>query len=360
MDSLYDVIIVGGGPAGAAAAIQLARNDSAVAARTLLLDAAVFPREKLCGGGVIRESDRLLAHLEIEADVASIPIHAIRFEYEGGCALHRRANLFRVVRREEFDHALLRAVKTCGVTVQEGERVARLMRERDSVCVETRSGSYRARVVIGADGARSLVRRSLVGPERGERFVALGVLTPWHEGSDSDSNTAVLDFRPVARGLRGYAWEFPSVRAGERWMNRGLGGSRWPSGVSARQLFAEMLEARGVDRGRCRIEGGSAPLYDPESPQSAERVLLAGDAVGVDPLFGEGISVALGTGILAAHAASEALAVDRFDFSDHRERVRDSAVGWQLTRSRLLADPLYEAAAKPRGLAHWIGEGVSP
>ena len=216
---------------------------------------------------------------------------------------------------------------------------------------------YRARVVIGADGAGSLVRRSLVGPAAGERFVALGVLTPWQDRPDGDANTAVLDFRPVARGLRGYAWDFPALRAGERRMNRGLGGTRWPAGVSARQLFAETLKTRGIDPRRCRFDGGSAPLYDPESPQSAERVLLTGDAVGVDPWFGEGISVAIGTGILAAHAATGALAAERFDFADYGERVRESAVGWQLCRNRLLADAFYEAAAKPRGLASWIGNG---
>jgi geranylgeranyl reductase family protein len=357
MDSLYDVIVVGAGPAGTATAIQLALNDPAVAKRTLVLDAAVFPREKLCGGGIVRESDRLLGHLGVEVDVPSVPIHAIRFQYEGGSAVHRGANLFRVVQRAEFDHVLLSAAKLRGATVREGERVVRLVRERDCVCVETRSGSYRARIVIGADGTRSVVRSSLVGPDRGERFVALGTLTPWNDGSDDDLNTAVLDFRPVARGLRGYAWDFPSLRSGQRRMNRGLGGSRWPSGVSAGQLFAELLEARGVDPGRFRPLGGSAPLYDPESPQSAERVLLAGDAVGVDPWFGEGISVAIGTGILAAHAASEALAEGRFDFAGYRERVRESAVGWRLTRSRLLAEPFYEAAAKPRSLAPWFGNG---
>lgn len=359
MGSPYEVIIVGGGPAGSAAAIQLARRDPGLAERTLLLEAAVFPREKLCGGGVVRQSDRLLAHLGVEADVPCVRIHAVRFEYDGGHALYRKPDLFRVVRREEFDHALLREAKARGVSVREGEPVVQLVRERDGVRVATRRGEYPGRLVIGADGAKSLVRHSLVGPARGERFVALDVLTPGLDGPDDDWDTAVLDFRPVARGLRGYAWDFPSLRAGERWMNRGLGGARWPAGASLRQLFADALEARGVEIERCRLKGWSAPLYDPESPLAAERVLLAGDAVGVDPWLGEGISVALGTGILAAHAAAEALAEGRFEFADYGERVRESAVGWQLRRNRLLADPFYEAAAKPRGLEPWIGKGVT-
>jgi geranylgeranyl reductase family protein len=354
---LYDAIIVGGGPAGSAAAIHLARKDPAVASRTLLLDAAVFPREKLCGGGIVWESRCLLNDLGVKLDVPSVSVRALRWEYEGGSAIHRGEKLLRVVRREEFDHALLRIASARGVKVREGEPVVRLRRERDHVLVETRRAEYRARVVIGADGANSVVRRSLVGAARGDRFVALGVLTPPRDRREGDSDIAVMDFRPVARGLRGYTWDFPSRRRGERWINRGMNGARWPEGVSLRQLFTESLEARGVDLDGCRIEGGTAPIFHPESPQSAERVVLAGDAVGVDPLLGEGISVAIGTGMLAANAVTTALAAQRFDFSDYGRYLRGSSVGRRLCANHLGADRFYEDAAKLGGLATWVGNG---
>jgi flavin-dependent dehydrogenase len=253
---------------------------------------------------------------------------------------------------------LLRHARAGGVEVREGEPVVGFVRERDGVLVETRHGAYRTRVLIGADGAKSRVRSALVGPTGGERFVALELLTPGHDGPDGAANTAVFDFRPVAHGLRGYAWHFPSLKAGERWTNRGLGGTRWPRGESLLALFRSALRARGIEPRCSRIEGWSAPLYHPDSPKSAERVLLAGDAIGVDPWLGEGISVALGTGIVAANAAADALGAGRFDFADYRERIHESAVGWQLERQRNLADPFYEAAAALRGLAPWLGQGA--
>jgi flavin-dependent dehydrogenase len=260
------------------------------------------------------------------------------------------------VRRFEFDHQLLAAARRAGVRVSEGERVQRLSIEAGEVRVATDAGEHRARVVIGADGAKSVVRSSLVGPPLGRQMVALETVTGGYD--DDEANTAVFDFRPVARGLRGYAWSFPSLRGEERWRVRGIGGSSWSTGTSLKTFFAESLAAQGVDLREYRYAGWSAPAYDPESPQSAPHALLAGDAVGVEPWLGEGITSAIGSGILAAHVAAEALVSGRFDFSDYGERLRESAVGWRMLRNRDLADPFYEAVGK-HGLDFIVPGGTS-
>lgn len=350
---------MGAGPAGAAAALQLAKSDPALARRTLLIDAEPFPREKLCGGGLIPESDRFLAHLEAECGCDAVPIRRIVFEYPGGRAVNASRRFFRVVHRRQFDQALVETASARGVEVRTGDAVEHLERDGERICLGTRSGvALDARVLIGADGARSSVRRALVGAVRGGRFVALETLSPGHDGAGTDcSETAVFDFRPAASGLRGYAWHFPSLRHGRPWMNRGLGGAARSGRGRLRESFEALLEARGIGAPCGGIQGGGAPFYDARRPQGAERVLLAGDAVGIDPWFGEGISVALGTGILAAHAAMRGLASGDFGFEDHGKRIADSAVGWTLRRKQVLAELFYPLARIDGGMGVFLGAG---
>lgn len=352
-----DVAIVGAGPAGSAAAIQIARRSRQLAGRTLLLDAAQFPRPKVCGGGVVRAADRFLAHLDVEAAVPSVRIDAIRFEYAGGGSVRHLPRAFRVVRRDAFDHCLLRAARRLGVGVRQGEPVLRLRREREAIVVVTTKAEYRAGVVIGADGSNGVVRRTLVGG-RPRRFAALEVVTPLLPAEENAAATAVFDFRPAAGGLQGYCWDFPCVVGGARAMNRGIGGATWTTGRSLKRLFEAHLAPRGIELRPADLAGATAPYYDPLLPQSAERVLLAGDAVGIDRWFGEGISVAIGTGMLAAHAAVEAFERREFAFADHHRRIRRSAVGDDLRRRRAVARAFYRAARRGRPLWPWLGAGA--
>jgi menaquinone-9 beta-reductase len=354
------VVIVGGGPAGASAAIQLAARSPECVERTLLLDRAIFPRDKLCGGGVVRQADRLLFHLGVRIDVPSVPIDRLRFEDVAGHSTLEQKRAFRVVRRDEFDHALLNEVKARGIEVHEGEGVRELQRIDGGIRVTTDQREYETRVVIGADGANGIVRRSLVPSRRHRRFVALEVFTSRadREASADASRSAVFDFAPAARGLRGYYWDFPSVCGGEPRMNRGIGGSSWSRSTSLRALFDEELTARDQAASDGDLHGATIPIYDPSLPQSSPHVVLAGDAVGVDPWLGEGISVAVGTGMLAAHATAEAFARDAFGFPDHRTRIRNSAVGKQIRRNRIIARQFYRAALRGDRLATWFGTGA--
>jgi geranylgeranyl reductase family protein len=356
----FDVVIVGAGPAGSAAALQLGRLG--LAARTLLIDARSFPRDKLCGGGLVPESDRLLAHLGVPPQaIPSVPIREVRFEYPGGHAVQRDKQFFRVVHRNVLDDVLAREARARGVEWRDGDAVTRLERDGGRIVITTVSGAnLEARVAIGADGASSLVRRTLVGGVRSDRLVALEALTPGHDGAaDADSPTAVFDFRPAATGVRGYSWDFPSLRHGEPWMNRGIVAAPRSSAAPLRSLFTDVLLERGVTCDAQQIQGAGASLYDADRPQSAERVLLAGDAVGIDPWFGEGISVALGTGIIAAHTAAEALASCHFAFGDYARRIEQSAVGWSLRRKQAIAGLFYPAARVPGGMAAFLGGGMT-
>ncbi|PYQ18412.1 MAG: hypothetical protein DMF79_15080 [Acidobacteria bacterium] len=164
-----DVIVVGGGPAGVAAAIFLRNRGHDV----LLLDAARFPRDKVCGEGVSPEAWRLLDRLDAVPAVRALRPHPLRgmaltapdgTTFRGEYGPTREPGF--AAPREALDHALLGCARRAGVEVREGARVTAVRREGARVVgVELEHGrgseAWAARLVVGADGRRSRVARSL-------------------------------------------------------------------------------------------------------------------------------------------------------------------------------------------------------
>src|SRR5437867_9668537 len=147
----HDGIVVGGGPGGSTAAWRLAR----AGLRPLLLDAAVFPRVKVCAGWVTPEA---MADVEVDPDKYPLTIQAFsacRFEFEG--ARHetrwRTPASYGIVRRE-FDHYLLDRARAAGTDVREGARVTAVIRDADGIRVVSEHGAFEASVVIGAGADR--------------------------------------------------------------------------------------------------------------------------------------------------------------------------------------------------------------
>lgn len=342
----YAIVIVGAGPAGCAAAIHLANTHPDVARRTLVLEKAIFPRPKLCAGGVTTHADDLLKRLHVQLGVPSFPIHAIRFVYDNLAFTFRMKNIFRVVSREEFDAALARKVHERGIALREGEAVTDLIRDEAGVTVVTTKDVYRAHIVIGADGANSVVRTKL-GLARWDRIARLvEILTPADatRAPEFVEHTAVFDFTPLRYGVQGYCWDFPSFQQGMAMMNRGLGDLHIHSHRprhNLKPIFAAMLARRGIELNEARLRGHPERWYDAALKHSAPRVLLAGEAAGVDPLFGEGISHALDWGMRAADEAVRALARGDFSFAEYERRIAQSALGRRLRFKRALARIVY-------------------
>lgn len=340
----YDIVIVGAGPAGSAAAIQIANRNSDLARGTLVIEKAIFPREKLCGGGVTTHADALLAQLRVQLDVPFFPIHAIKFVYDDLAFTFRMPNIFRVVRREEFDTALAQRARERGIAIKEGEALIDLVRDENGVTVQTNRATYRARIVIGADGANSVVRQKL-GLVRWDRISRLiEILSPGDaiRSPEFINHTAVFDFTPMARGVQGYYWDFPSLKQGVPMMNRGIFDSRVHPRLprpSLKPAFETLLAQREVEINH--LQGHPERWFDGSVKHSAPRVLLAGDAAGTEPLFGEGISHALDFGMRAAEEAMRAIQRDDFSFADYERRIALSALGRRLMFKRVIAHVVY-------------------
>ncbi len=342
----HDIIIVGAGPAGSAAAIQIANRNPDLARRTLVIEKAMFPRHKLCGGGVTTHADALLAQMHVKLDVPSFPIHAIKFIYEDLDFTVHINDVFRVIRREEFDAALAHVARERGVELREDEALVDIQRDSAGVSVQTKNGTHRAKIVIGADGANSVVRQKL-GLVRWDRTSRLmEILSPVDAARTPEfvAHTAVFDFTPLMLGVQGYHWDFPSFKQGVPMMNRGLFDSRvHPDRPRAelKSAFEELLGKREVELDATHLQGHPERWFDPFTKHSAPRVLLAGDAAGTEPLFGEGISHALNFGMLAADETLRALARSDFSFADYERRVTWSALGRRLQFKRVIAHIVY-------------------
>jgi flavin-dependent dehydrogenase len=364
----HDVIIVGSGPAGSAVALGLAARDPAVAARTLLLEKAHHPRDKTCAGGVIPKAVHVLERLGITLDVPQVTVGQAGVAVPGARVIVDEPALCHVVRRRDFDARLAWAARDRGVALREGEHVTGIARDGDGVRVETATRTYWAPVVVGADGSGSLVRRALVPGTAGIVGRALMCDVPV-AATGWDGYAArryEFDFTPCPSGFRGYRWTFPCVIDGVPHANVGVYALPPTDGTRLKsELHAELRRIGGASD-----DWKAFPIrtYAAGSALVAPRALLVGDAAGVDPLMGEGISFALEHGLLAADAIIGARACGDWSFRGYARAVARGPIGRKLRRLGLGARLFYGrrqrlwfrlAAASPRaqaiGLAWYNG-----
>jgi geranylgeranyl reductase family protein len=373
----YEVIVVGAGPAGTGTALALAQLAPELASRTLLLEKAAHPRDKTCAGGLIPRTHAVLHELGVVVDVPAARVDHAAVVVPGGQVRIGGSDLCRVIRRRHFDAALARAAAARGVRVQERARVVGLRREAGGVRVETETATYWAPVVVGADGSGSLVRRQLVGGPGGPiaRAIACDVPVPATRWDGFDVCRYDFDFLVLARGLRGYGWTFPCLVDGLPHANVGV--YALPP-YDAGTMHAEMQRLLAGIGNLATPRWRAFPIhtYTPAARLAAANTLLVGDAAGVDPLMGEGISFALEYGRLAAQAIVEARAAGTLDFAHYETAVHGGPLGRKLRRLVWAAERCYGprwrvwlrlARSSPRlqraaldwynGVAPWEGRG---
>jgi geranylgeranyl reductase family protein len=338
-----DVIVVGGGPAGALAALALARRRVDV----LVLDKKRFPRDKPCGGGirygVYRRFPDLAQHLR--ATVAIHEIRRVRMESPAGHSVVAAGEepFYLTLRRTELDAALLARARAEGARVTEAARATEVERGPEGVVVRCVDGrALAARLVIGADGVNSVVART-AGLTAGfaDETLAIDTMeeTPLAELAMTEPDTMYVAYG--YNGWPGYGYVFPKrdcVDFGVGFLlpffKRALGGP--PYAHHAR--FLEEVAARGVVRGRSNPDNFKAyrlPLGGPLARTYADRTLLCGDAGGfVNAYTGEGIYYAMVTGRHAGEVAAEA--VTRGDGS--AARLAEYEARWQAEIGDELAD----------------------
>jgi flavin-dependent dehydrogenase len=336
-----EIIIVGSGPAGAATALGIAARSPALARGTTMLERAVHPRDKTCAGGVIPKAVRLLGDLGLALDVPQARVDRAAVDTPCGRIAIDDHGLCRVVRRRELDAMLAWAARDRGVELREGEHVREIARDGDGVRVVTDARTYWARAVVGADGSGSQVRRALV--PGGDGIVARAIMTDVPVAASDWRGFAErrydFDFRSCRTGLRGYRWVFPCVIDGVPHANVGVYGLPPVDGLRLQRELRDLLGELGAASASWKAFPIRTLAAD--STVAAPRAALVGDAAGVDPLMGEGISFALEYGALAAQAIVEAATTGDWSFTGYARAVRRGPLGRKLLRLGLGARLFY-------------------
>jgi flavin-dependent dehydrogenase len=300
----------------------------------LVLEKAQHPRPKLCGGGLTYFGLRMLKRLgfSLPLPVPHVAINDLHFRYQHRDFSAHGVPLVEVYQRSVLDEYLIIQARQRGVLVRENERVLKVQPQADGVWVETDHGAYLAQVVVGADGSKGVTRR-LVSKEGGATRTArtLEVFQPvenWEGGPHSPQ--VIFDFTPGQADLQGYFWQIPMQVEGEVYENRGLYDARFYRNKARAALpgiLAHSIQKLGDELDPSKIEAHPIHLFSPRNNFSAERVLLVGDAAGVDPLLGEGIGPALGYGVVAAKSIQQAFERSDFSFHPYRRQLMLSSVG---------------------------------
>ncbi|HVW88420.1 MAG TPA: geranylgeranyl reductase family protein [Gaiellaceae bacterium] len=322
----YDVLVVGGGPAGSTAAIRLADGG----ANVLLVDKATFPRDKPCGGGLTTRAFALCPVDPTPVVEEEVDLVELRFRYDDSVVRKARQPVIRMTQRRRLDAFLLDAARERGVEVREGETID--------------PADAPADVVVGADGANGTTAKALGLGGGIVHGVAYEGNVPYPVVSrERYARRAVVELADIPGG---YGWVFPK---GDH-VNVGVGA--WQAeGPRIREHLARVCQAHHLDPAQLdTLRGHRLPLRRPETKVANERGLLVGDAAGlIDPVSGDGMYECFVSSKLAAEAilsgslAGYSAALDARLGGLHRASWklkhaldRWPRASWRVARTRLL------------------------
>ncbi len=358
------ILIIGGGPGGASAALRL----SALGVPALLLDKAVFPRDKVCGdalsGKVMRSLERLDMGLaeQVKRDALAMPSWGVVFVAPSGRSLRvpfsRTTGLGEapgaILPRLRFDDLLFRRAKgSAGVSIAEGEAATGFERTPTGWRVITSRGRLvEAELIIDAAGANSAFARHVAKLPMDPRHHAAGVRA-YCSGVTGLDPQGFIELIFLKDLLPGYLWVFP-LPGGRA--NVGLG---LRSDVAARRKadLKAMLRKLLTEHPQLRhrfvaaqiegaIQGMGLPLASKRLALSGDGYLLVGDAGHlIDPFTGEGISHAMISGVHAAEVAAKAIRSG--DASAGRLKEHDERVWRRLGKELAISTRLQQLADKP-------------
>lgn len=347
MQNKFDIIIVGAGPAGTTCALKLANKGLRIA----LIDKATFPRDKICGDALSGKVISVLKYTDKPAEESlhqfseKLPSWGIRFVAPSGQHLDVPFKKEApsgpgtapgyISKRIDFDNFLLNEVKQRqGVEIFEGTPIKFIYRiaGTNEFALEGEKESWTCRLLIGADGAHSVVKRYLSPQKYPSKNQAAG-LRQYFKGVSGFAEEQYIELHFLKNLLPGYFWLFPLSNG---WVNAGLGLRSdvvSKKRVNLKNLFKEIIATHPQISNRFKqavpmedIKGFGLPLGSTWREVHGDGFILTGDAAGlIDPFSGEGIGNAMISGKIAAEQALEAFAcgdLSRNGLAGYETKVR--------------------------------------
>lgn len=327
---MYDIIVIGGGPAGSAAA----RKASSLGLKTLLIEKENFPRYKPCAGAV---SDIALSYLDFQlpSTMPEKEMRGVRIVYKGQKVVkHAPRRIGILVERKAFDDFLLKMAGESGAKIIMGEKAVDFAEKEDKLIVTTNKGEYEAHFLIIAEGAHGNLQYKVKDRPRKNEY-AISLVAEIKE-DDKTINERLDNIIEVHTGLlkMGFGWVFPH----SGYYSVGIAGIAEYLN-DPKNKMREFLDSAGF-RDRYPIKSHVIPAGGIKRKLSTSRVVLTGDAAGfLDSFYGEGISYAIRSGQIASETISRIIKRENsVSMDDYESLVKDEFVinlKYSLLASRL-------------------------
>lgn len=308
--SEYDVIIIGGGPAGSTAGFLLSNLGFSV----LIIDRSTFPRRKLCGGLITHKTltllDRIFGETESSLrrkNILNFCSNQFEIFYKDKLLVKDASELpFYFVDRYTYDHFLLKKAQQAGAKLIEGESVTAFDFHKSEVMTST-GRILNGKFVIGADGVNSIIRRSFPKEQIDQRKWQHDLATALEIFVARNEMRKAVDHPVLFFGFVdwGYSWIFPNKDK----LVVGLGGLNRINKKRFLNSFHDFLSVLGIEgRRTSKINAHPVPYGNFLLMPVCRGAVLIGDAAGfVDPLLGEGIFYAQRSAELASRAIHETM-----------------------------------------------------
>ena len=335
-EKMLDCIVVGSGPAGGSAAYHLAKLGRSV----LVIDRATLPRYKVCSGGV---SPAVGAWFDFDfSPVISKTVKQIRYTWKVGDPVDATLNTTEpmwMVNRSDFDHYIIQQAQALGAQVQTGTTVTSIEFKGDFWTVNTDRGTFQAKYLVAADGAKGPMAQWL---GFGDRNVRMGMVM--EVPSQDIAPTAQFDFGIIKNG---FIWSLPKANG----YSIGTGTFRGKDNEDLKAALLQYAKLKGLSTNQATFHSHPMCLWTADQQLHARNALLTGEAAGLsDPFTAEGIRPALFSGMKAALAIDETLSGNRAALANYTQVIQ-AEWGQDMVWAQKLANIFYRVP----GIGYKVG-----